>query len=178
MPGKNVFLISGNQGEGKTTRLKEIVLLLKEKGIAAFGFYAEGYWQHAVRNRFDLVDLRSGSKRMLCTDKVQPGFIVQGRFYFDPDTIQWGNSLLEKGAEINGQIAVIDEVGRFELHHQIWAAVLENLLAKDIPLLLVVRKNFIAEIKQKFNLGDARVFMPDISAAEAANQIQAVLCQK
>ena len=178
MPNRNVFLISGNQGEGKTTRLKEIVLLLKEKGIRAFGFYAEGYWQHAMRNRFDLVDLRSGSRRMLCTDKVQPGFIAHGRFYFDPDTIEWGNNLLEKGAEISGQIAVIDEVGRFELNNQVWATVLEKLLKKNISLLLVVRKSFIAEIKQKFNLGDARVFMPDISAAEAANQMEAVLSRK
>ena len=51
-----VFIIQGEQGEGKTTRLIEVINLLVSASIPLSGFTAPGKWEENKRSSFQVKD--------------------------------------------------------------------------------------------------------------------------
>jgi len=164
-PNRNVFILTGEQGEGKTTRLKELIVKLRSSGLPLYGFYANGYWENGQRSRFDLVDVQTGKQKLLCANQSAPGFWKQGRFYLDPETIRWGTTLLEGDKE---GLAIMDEVGRFELDGKVWASSLIQLVQNDKPVLMVVRQVFVREVIDKFGIVNSQTIFPDDDLQEVA----------
>lgn len=165
-PNRNVFILTGEQGEGKTTRLKELIVRLRNSGLSLYGFYAAGYWENGQRSRFDLVDVQTGKQKLLCANQSAPGFWKQGRFYFDPETIRWGATLLEGDKQ---GLAIMDEVGRFELDGKVWASSLKQLVQNDKPILMVVRRVFVREVIDKFGIVNPQIIFPDDDLEEVAH---------
>ncbi len=164
-PNRHVFILTGAQGEGKTTRLKELIGKLRSSGLSLYGFYANGYWENGQRSRFDLVDVQTGKQKLLCTNQSVLGFWRQGRFYFDPETIRWGTTLLDGDKE---GLAIMDEVGRFELDGKVWASPLMQLVQNDKPVLMVVRQVFVQEVVDKFGIVNPQIISPDDDLQEVA----------
>jgi len=175
MENGKVFILTGAQGKGKTGHLVEIIDILLDAGIFVHGFYARGFWENNVRSRFDLVDIQSGESALLCSGESRKGFELYGRFYFDPETIDWGNKLLLSGHDRQKRLAVIDEIGRFEVKGRVWASALENVLEKQIPVLLVIRDRFVDEVVRKFGIVPGLIFSVEADAGDIARQIRAVL---
>ncbi len=177
MKSGKVFILTGAQGEGKTGRLVEVIDLLQDAGIIVRGFYAKGYWGENVRNRFDIVDIQSGKSALLCSEENQKDFQLYGRFYFNPKTVDWGNTLLLSGKQqvIQKQLAVIDEVGRFEMKGWVWSAVLKQLLSSKSAVLLVVRDCFVNDVIQKFGMVPDKIFSVKTNALEISYQLKALL---
>ncbi len=158
MEKSNVFIITGNQGEGKSTFLKGILFELKQAGIKTAGFYAEGKWKDDVRVKFDIVDIQSCHQRLLCCDEETQGFEKVGRFYFNPETIRWGEDIIAKAKLQERCVFVIDEIGKFELNHKVWYPLFYNLLQRNLPVLITVRKEILEQLVQYFKITDPVVF--------------------
>lgn len=171
MENNNVFIITGNQGEGKTTFLKGILSELKQAGIKTAGFYAEGKWKDNVRVKFDIVDIQSNHQRLLCCDEVTQGFEKVGRFYFNPETIRWGEDIITKAKSLERCVFVIDEIGKFELNRKVWYSLFYDLLQQNLPLLITVRKEILEQVIQFFSITNPVVFELNTTKKAAAQII-------
>lgn len=171
MQTSKVFIITGHQGEGKTTFLKQVLPELNQSGIKTAGFYAEGRWENDLRTAFEIVDIRGSGQRLLCCDKKSPGSEKIGRFYFDPSAIRWGESILNGAKQEGGCLFVLDEIGKFELTGKVWYSVFFDLLAEKRPVLITVRKEILESLIQYFLIRNPFVFDPDSTPQMVARAI-------
>ncbi len=172
MASQKVFIISGAQGEGKTTRLKEVVRLLQQKRKSIAGFVAEGSWENNKRSAFTLVNIESGESIPLCGSTAKNNWLKSGRFYFNRDAIAIGEKWLGESSTSQADFIVIDEIGIFELDNKIWHAAFQKLLKQsNCNLIITVRNSIIERIVQKYNLENIEVFSLKIAANEIAEKI-------
>jgi len=157
MKSQPVFIITGKQGEGKTTALLQLVDHLKKAGIAVAGFVAQGEWEKGLRTQFFLNDINSDTKKLLCKSVPGKGFEQIGRFYFNPETIRCGEKLIENAKP--GDLIVIDEIGMFELKGKVWGTILKKKLMEGVnPLIISARSQFLDTITEHFKLDRSLVF--------------------
>lgn len=169
-----IFIITGEQGEGKTTRLTEVVGRLTDLGIPVRGFAAPGRWKGELRSGFSIVNLNTLESAMLCSDKSETGLMQIGRFHFNPKTITIGEKLLQK--KKTGDILVIDEVGLFEIKGKVWGDVLSKLLeTSDSPMLITVRRQFLDAVVEHFKMKNTTVFDVKKSSIDIAEKISCSL---
>lgn len=171
-----IFIIAGEQGAGKTTKLLEVLKILEQNNVSFRGFIAEGKWVDNLRSSFSIIDLNTKEKRLLCQGEPKNGFQKVGRFFFDPKTIEFGEKVLFIKPESENQIVVIDEIGMFELDDKIWADVMRKLLQSESnPLLITVRKKFVNAVIDQFKMKNVRVYDSSQSTDSIAAQLVGVL---
>ena len=166
-----IFIISGAQGEGKTTSLIRVIEELRKDRIAVAGFIAEGEWEKGLRTRFYIRDVANTVKMILCQSEEDKAFEKQGRFYFNPEAIQLGAKLVQAN-EVK-QLVVLDEIGLFEINGHIWAPVFKELISNaDVPLIITVRDTFVDQVISTFNITRSEVFYCKIEPELIAKKIQ------
>jgi nucleoside-triphosphatase len=107
---KQVYLLTGIPGTGKTSLIKQAVA---EMGDKAGGFYTEEIRSQGIRKGFRLVTL-DGQSAILAHVKSQSRYRV-GKYGVDIDSLdQVGVPALLKAAE-QCELVVIDEIGKMEL---------------------------------------------------------------
>ncbi len=166
----NVFILTGHQGEGKTTKLTKVISLLKLKGVDIFGFIATGEWENNLRSRFHLKDINSERNYLLCNREEKPG-TLNGIFVFNMQTIKTGEQIITEGMKHAKALAVIDEIGRFELKEKVWYPVFKKLAEKNFPTLITVRKSLLKPIIEKFGIEHPVIFNLEDKSTFIANKI-------
>ena len=160
----NITIIQGERGEGKTTFVKEIVKELKATTISVGGVLAEGFWKGGVRNKFQLVDLKTNSKLVYCQRERRDSWEKVAQFYVNPKGQEFGEELLKKTNLEGLDFVVIDEVGPFELEGKGWTMALNKLImGTNLPMLWVVRNSLVEEVIQYFDLKEFQLFNIQIS---------------
>lgn len=158
MSGNNVIIITGVKGEGKTTKLKSIIEILKLEKLPLLGFTAQANCKDGDRDSYSLVDICTEIPVLLCTAKEEPNYIKYGSFYFNPSAISYGQKLLiDKGG--TKKIVVIDEIGPFELVNQVWHSSLYHQLNNTNNLIiLTIRTKIIKDVIRKYNISRYSVY--------------------
>lgn len=147
-----ILFITGPQGGGKTTFVKELVALLKKSGFSTGGFIAEGYWENNLRSGFDIVEIGSLRRELLCNTTAGEGDEQFHRFFFKQKGLQFGKQILEKTAGKN-LIVFIDEVGALEIEGRGWAYAIEQLIENPpLAMVLTVRENIAHTISARFDV--------------------------
>jgi len=153
-----VIIITGEKGEGKTTKLRNIVSLLKNEGIQVIGFVALGNWKKGDRHDYRLADINSQKSIILCTVLPIKNYKKHGKFYFNQAAINFGTKLLKTNSSKN-LVVVIDEIGPFELENKVWHTSLKNHLeTTQNTILITVRKKLVNNIIDKYKLKEAIVY--------------------
>ena len=107
---KQVYLLTGKPGTGKTSLIKQAIAGIKGK---AGGFYTEEIRSQGVRKGFRLVTL-DGQEVILAHVDIHSPYRVS-KYGVDIDSLdQVGVSALNKAAE-ECDLVVIDEIGKMEL---------------------------------------------------------------
>ncbi len=107
---KQVYLLTGRPGTGKTSLIKQIVGGIHDK---AGGFYTEEIRQQGVREGFRLVTL-DGQSAILAHVDIQSPYRVS-KYGVDVDSLdRVGVSALREAAR-RCELVVIDEIGKMEL---------------------------------------------------------------
>ena len=107
---KQVFLLTGRPGTGKTRLIKEAVAGM---GSKAGGFYTEEIRSSGVRQGFKLVTL-DGQSAILAHVKIHSPYRVS-KYGVDIDSLdRVGVSALHKAAQ-ECDLVVVDEIGKMEL---------------------------------------------------------------
>jgi nucleoside-triphosphatase THEP1 len=105
----SLIILTGERGAGKTTVCRKTVTLAQAKGYACGGIIT----LTNPDGELDVLDVGSGETRRLTLPPDAEPAVVQGRFYFDPDTVGWGNMTLAGATPC--QLFVVDELGPLEL---------------------------------------------------------------
>ena len=107
---KQVYLLTGKPGTGKTSLIKQAIAGL---GGKAGGFYTEEIRRGGVREGFRLVTL-DGQEAILAHINIHSPHRV-GKYGVDIDSLdRAGVSALNQAAK-EGSLVIVDEIGRMEL---------------------------------------------------------------
>jgi nucleoside-triphosphatase THEP1 len=154
-----VFILTGRSGSGKTTMLQKIVEILKTSNLKIGGILAPGFWKDGKRERFDILDIKTGEKTLLCTIENSNGKITEGPFHFMEEGLEFGSRALDKVCLDGVEFIIIDEVGRLELRGEGWAKNLDRLTDPiNKSMLLVVREQLIEKVCKKWGLQPKEVW--------------------
>ena len=107
---KQVYLLTGRPGTGKTSLVKQVVVLMKGK---AGGFYTEEMRTSGVREGFRLITL-DGEEAVLAHVSMHSPYRVS-KYGVDIDALdRVGVPALCRAAQ-QGELVIIDEIGKMEL---------------------------------------------------------------
>lgn len=101
------------------------------------------------------------------THEEQPVMQRVDGFEKRPDHFRFFQEGVEKGLiwikEIFKQspdLAVIDEIGGYELQGKLWSDGFTELVKSEIPLIFTVKTKHLGEVIKKWNIGTAFIFEP------------------
>jgi nucleoside-triphosphatase THEP1 len=173
----DIAILTGDIRGGKTTMAKNVADRLIAKGKRVHGFLSVGVHENGDRTGFDLHDLENGRRFELCRTTNNPEWQKQGIFYFNPDGLTAGRSILSSFDPGTSDLLVIDEIGPLEVHDQGWAEEIARLCRFRVPLhLWIVRRNLVELISRKWNVGTVYIF--DIgkeTAEEITERLEAII---
>ncbi|MCC6013175.1 MAG: NTPase [Candidatus Verstraetearchaeota archaeon] len=141
--------ITGRPGVGKSTVLREVITILKNKGWKIGGIFCPEIRKDGRRIGFNIVDIFSNTSGILASINLHNGPRI-GRYYVNINDIERiAIPAIKKSLE-EADLTVIDEIGPMELlSHKFHDLVMEILLANK-SLLCVVHKSLIKEFSLKF----------------------------
>lgn len=110
-----IILVSGELESGKTRFCVKSATILKERGWETAGLLAPAVFKGGRKVAIDALDLRNGTRRRLAQLKETDnsgGGIQTKRWRFFPETLDWGNKVLEAATPCD--LLVVDELGPLE----------------------------------------------------------------
>ena len=155
----SIILICGNKNSGKTAFLKDFINTITfKKDILIAGFLAEGIYNGEHKTGFNLVNIQSRDKKLICTDQPVKGWEKSGRFYFNPDGLLFGKKILTNLSKLT-KLVIIDEYGPLELSGGGWDHEILQLLPKNKPtIMMTVRVEILSDVIQKYSGHEIHVY--------------------
>ncbi len=127
---KQVYLLTGRPGTGKTSLIKQVVAQMKGK---AGGFYTEEIRSHGVRKGFRLVTL-DGKDAILAHVNIHSPYRVS-KYGVDIDGLERvGVPALHEAAQ-QCDLVVIDEIGRMELFSAEFREAVSRIIDSGVRIL-------------------------------------------
>ena len=167
-----VIIISGKKGEGKTTKLQNIVIALKNENIIINGFTSTASIVNRERNTYSLVDVNTNKSVVLSSSIHVSNYKPIGRFFFNPIAITLGEELLNSKGNTKS-VSIIDEVGPFELQDYVWNDSLTNLLRNTNNLIIIViREKLVYDVINKYKFNNYTIFNLDNDDNTIINEIK------
>ena len=154
---KQIIILSGAQGEGKTTRCLEIVSQLKAKGESVGGIVAPGFWKNNTRYGFDLMDVQTNQKLPFAQRNPKEDWLEIKTYYFNPEAIEKGEVILRKAVLENDWI-ILDEIGKLDIKGHLWSSIFTDLI--KIPnknWIICVRDIFVDEVIEHWQMQNVKV---------------------
>ncbi len=153
-----IFLVKGKMDGGKTTFIKNLIDMLKQKNIRVGGIFSEKVFENNKKIGYDLVNIKTGGSKIFLrknsnnTEKI-------GIYGIVPEAIRTGNEALSPENNTEEHIIIIDEVGLLELNGKGWAKSLNKLTQHNgSHLLIAVRDNFAEKVIEKWKFKNIHVF--------------------
>jgi len=108
-----LWIISGPRGSGKTFLCSAIAGQSRNLGYKVGGLLSPAVLKNGRKIGIDLVDLATTERRrMAIRRRSVDGGILVGSWSIDPNTIEWGNSVLHN---LDGcELIILDELGPLE----------------------------------------------------------------
>jgi len=140
--GKMRAFISGPPGSGKSTLVREIIELLRKKGLKVGGISTPEIKENGRRVGFEVVDLSSGKRKVFAhvEGKGEARFGKYNLFIKDFEEI--AIPALRFALE-ECDVVVIDEIGKMEFFSNKFKEVLEEVLNSDKILLAVLHRAYL-----------------------------------
>lgn len=151
---KSIFIICGDKGSGKSTFLKDILSHLRTDGFVFNGFVA---LHHLESDSYVIKNLITNEESLIMQRSA--GFEKRpNHFKIFPDGVENGNIWIDGIIKQSPNIAVIDEIGGFELQGKLWHDGLTRILESDISLIFTVKTKHLDEVIKKWKIHNAVVF--------------------
>lgn len=154
---KSIFIISGDKGSGKSTFLLNILFLLKTDGFLVEGFIAV----HNIDSDSYLIKNVATNEESLIMQRVAGFEKRPDHFKIFTKGVEKGLIWIEEVLEQSPDIAVIDEIGGYELQGRLWSDGFTRLAESCVPLILTVKTKHLHEVVKKWNVNAAIIFYPD-----------------
>lgn len=159
-----LYMVTGEQGQGKTSFLLEIIAELAGKGVRIRGIAAPGHICDGIRSGFSILDLATGLSEELCCVTPSSDCEKHGRFYFRSKGLSFGSkALLNPLTAGKTDLLVIDEVGRFEVEGAVWGDCIEHLVGMPHPpMIWTVRCCFVEDVTNRWPV--SRLIVVDVGS--------------
>jgi nucleoside-triphosphatase THEP1 len=146
-----INILTGPVHSGKTTFLKNIILVLQARNLGIDGYLSEAVWTNKEFIGYDLFDLMGHRYHPFIRKQGQEEWQRIGPFFFLPGTLGIAENIIRRSKKAD--LCVVDEVGPLELKGRgVWPALKDALVIPKQDVLLVVRdsilKNFIEKIQR------------------------------
>ncbi len=125
--------LTGKPGTGKTTACSKITGMLREEGITCEGVLSREIKARGTRTGFEFVNLGSNVAFKLAS--IRGNGPVVGKYHVDLDGIKNAAEILKNAT---GDVIFIDELGPMEMMSRAFIETVDNLLASDAHVVLVV----------------------------------------
>ncbi|UCG27564.1 MAG: hypothetical protein JSV24_11415 [Bacteroidales bacterium] len=177
---RKVYIITSIPGKGKTTFLSELATLLKRGNIAVGGLLERGEWKNGERSGFNLEDLSTGKTMPLATVMKKKSWKKLGKFYFNPDSVSYGNILLQGNEILKNEVIILDEIGPLEINGELWARGLTRITEKFRGILILsVRQNLVKKVTEYWHLPEPETIdITEEDPCQARDSIQQYLEQR
>jgi nucleoside-triphosphatase THEP1 len=134
-----VIIVTGTTGIGKTTVCQKVIEM-----SSGGGYICGGVITSKRRNGDILIeDIKTGETRILASTKYIYQGPHTGKYYFNPEGIDFGIQAIDRGTIAD--ILIVDELGHLELRGQGFARVVEKIATGKIKnWILVIRKELLS----------------------------------
>ncbi len=166
-----VFIITGSQGEGKTTFARELACNLNQKNIKTGGVLAVAEYKNGINTSYWAEDIQLGSQKLLIArnNTEENG---SGPFVFNEEGLQFGKDVLCESYKTD-KLVILDEIGPMEMKGRGWDSTIRQLVNdRQKPMIWVVRESMVEQVLAKYNTEAAFIIHAGHSKPEqAARQI-------
>jgi nucleoside-triphosphatase THEP1 len=162
-----IIFITGKQGAGKSTFLRELQKRYFAENKKVAGIISDAVYDNGERTGYDVTYLSTGEIYNLCRTDGN-GRLKLGNFFFDQKVFDDLNDMMLKSLSDKTDIFILDEIGLLENKKQGWFPIM-NLINQggNMPLLIAsVRKNILKDIKLYFRNPDISVYDLDTTGPE------------
>ncbi len=141
-----ILILTGPVQAGKTSFLKNLLPVLRARGIPVSGYLSLSVLKQGRTSGYDLFDIETGKSRPFLRRTGRAGWQKIGPYYFLPSGLQAAEDLI-LGCP-NGGWLVVDEVGPQELAGRgVWPVLSTVLFRSEIDCLLVIRKPLLDQLR-------------------------------
>ncbi len=172
-----MFILTGDQGEGKTRLLLSIIDELRNHGVPIGGIIAPCVILDGKRLGYDIEDIRARQRRTLCRIDGHESGVTAGPFRFLSEAITFGRTALSPD-HLNGcRVICVDEIGPLELSDEGWGPTIEILLqTRKWCVILVVRRSLVDRVVERWHIAPLCVWNArEANAVSAADEILEIL---
>lgn len=150
-----IKVITAPRGQGKTDFLRQYVNHEVARGRSVGGILAPVVFQGRDRVGYDMVDLRTDSRRSLVRgrQRLGPDGSYSDRWEFNEEMFAVGNDAILRSLREGLDVMVIDEVGPLECDGRGWAPAFACCLEEmgaDQELAITVRPSLVEVLPQHF----------------------------
>lgn len=146
---RNIFVVSGEFGSGKSAFCQQTVVRLGSAGIHTAGLLSPGRYIDGKKTGFWCENIASGERRLMASslpDEIRGERF--GMWTFDPAVVAWGNQVLAEITQTD--VLIIDEIGPLEFNLKSgWIQAIDTLkLAEYSRALVVIRPTCLPDFSQ------------------------------
>jgi nucleoside-triphosphatase THEP1 len=146
-----LVLVTGPSGSGKTRWCMDLVEHARTLDLKLGGLISPAIFEGDQKVGIDLLDLHTGKRRRLAYRRGEPGGDLRtSDWRIVAETLDWGNSILEKLETCD--LFILDEVGPLEFEHGIGLiAGLEIIDSrKNFQAVVVVRPSLVFMARKRW----------------------------
>lgn len=148
---KQIFLITGATGSGKTSLITNTLTEINKVGLKTTGIYSPARFENRVKTGIFTVDLSTGEKELLAIH--QPGWDPKNparEWKMDPEVLKWGDDVIRNSVPTT--VLVIDELGYLEFEKKKgWTSAFTIISEGDYKIaIVVIRPGLLEQALIKF----------------------------
>ena len=153
---KSIFIIAGKKGSGKTTFLINVLTLLQNDGFVVGGFVVS-HEHHSDSYQIKNIKTKEESYLMqrVGTFEQRPN-----HFKFFHEGVAVGNNCIKELLVQRPDIAVIDEIGGYELAGELWSSSFTELVESSVSLIFTTKEKLLDEVLKKWKINPTLIFHP------------------
>jgi nucleoside-triphosphatase THEP1 len=147
----NLLILSGPRGAGKTKLIQEALECINQGSVDIAGILSLPVEEGGVKIAIDGKNLRSGETRRLAVrNPGLSGDLATRQWLFDPQAMQWADSILENSTPCD--LLVVDELGVLEFERgQGWLSGLKALDdGRYTAAIAVIRPELLAQARARW----------------------------
>lgn len=170
---KPVFIIAGERQSGKTSFLLHLLHKLANADVAIAGFVS---MHQPADDSYTIQNIQTQEEVRLMQ---RIGTFEQRPHHFElhPEGVETGLHWIQQLLKHPPRLAVVDEIGVYELSGKLWSEGFTQLVNAQIPLIFSTKIKHVKVIMERWSIEPAAIFYPDYfnNPEEAFNQIKKLL---